>query len=277
MQFVQFFAHTFDDPFRVGAGQSQYQPLDGFALAALRHHTIARNRADLDFGQIADAHRRAVLSRHYHRTQVVQGGDAALAAHQQHFVAFAEPAGAVVAVIGADRLLELCHGHAAGGHSELIGHDLESANDTPQRIDVGDTGHGAQRRSNDPIEQAAPLGQRQSLAFDGEHEHFPQRGRDRRHAAGDAGRQTLRQPAQAFADLLARPIDVGAILEVDCHIDQAVLGDRAQDFCFRDAEHFHFDRHRDSAFDFLRRGAGGLHDDFDLGARHIGESVDRQP
>jgi hypothetical protein len=100
LQFIQFLAHAFDDLLRVGTGQSQHQSLHGFGLAALRHHTIACDGADLDLGQVAETDRYIVLHRHHDRTQVVQAGDASLAAHQQHFVAFAEPARAVVAVVG---------------------------------------------------------------------------------------------------------------------------------------------------------------------------------
>ncbi len=276
LQFSQFLLHAFNNFLRIGTRQPQHQALDGLALAVLRHHSIARDGADLDLGQITDADRGTILHRHHDRTQIVQIRNTALAAHQQHFVAFAEPTGTVVAVVGVNHLPELRHGHAAGGHFELIGHHLEGANNPAQRIHVGHARHSAQRRPDHPVEQAAPFGQRQSLAFDGEHIHFPERGRDGRHAARDAGGQAFAQAAQTFADLLARPIDIGAVLEVDRHVDQAVLGDRTQDLGFRDAEHFHFDRHRDTAFDFLRRHAGGLHDDFDLGARHVGECVNRQ-
>ena len=277
LQFIQFFLHAFDDLSRICARQSEHQTLDGLALAVLRHHTIARDGANLDLGQITDADRGTILHRHHDRTQIVQIRNTSFATHQQHFVAFAEPTGTVVAVVGVNRLPELRHGHAAGGHFELIGHHLERANNTSQRIHVGHARHSAQRWPDNPVEQAASFGQRQTLAFNGEHIHFPERGRDRRHAARDAGGQIFAQAAQTFADLLARPIAVGAVLEVDGDIDQAIFRDRTQDFSFWDTEHFHFDRHRDTAFDFLRRHAGGFHDDFDLGTRHIGECVNRQP
>ena len=154
-------------------------------------------------------------------------------------------------------------------------HDLEGAHLAAQAVDVGDAGDGAQLRADHPVEQGAFLGQRQ-VALDGEHEHFAERRRDRRHAAGGAGRQVALCGGQAFADLLAGPVDIGAVLEIDGDVGQRVFGGRAQQALVRDAEHFLLDRHGEAGFDFLRRHAGRLQDDLDLRRGHIGEGVDRQ-
>jgi hypothetical protein len=47
---------------------------------------------------------------------------------------------------------------------------------------------------------------------------------DRGHAAGDSGWQVAHGGGQALADLLAGPVDVGAILEIDGDIGQGILG-----------------------------------------------------
>ncbi len=92
----------------------------------------------------------------------------------------------------------------------------------------------------------------------------------------NAGRQVAHGRGQAFADLLARPVDVGAILEIDGDVGQRVLRHRAQQALVRDAEHFLLDRHGEARLDFLRRHARRLQDDLDLGGRYIGKGVDGQ-
>ena len=81
---------------------------------------------------------------------------------------------------------------------------------------------------------------------------------------------------QAFADLLARPVDVGAVLEIDGDVGQRVFGSRAQQALVRDAEQFLLDRHGEAGFDFLRRHARRLQDDLDLRRRDVGKGIDRQ-
>ena len=276
-QLIQFLADAFDYLFRVSAGQAQHQPLHGFSAAALRDHAVPGNRADFHLSQIAQPDRRTVLHLDHDRSQIVQAGNAAFAANEQHFVAFAEPARTVVAVVRFDRLFQLRHRHTAHGHPDLIGNDFVRANDPSQSIDVGDTRNRPQRGADDPVEQTPSFRQGQPFAFDDEHIHFPERRRDGCHAARNTGRQAFGEAAQALAHLLARPIDIGAVLEVDGHIDQAVLDHGAQDAGLGDTEHLDLDRHRDPAFDFLRRHAGSFHDDLDLSTRHVGEGVDRQP
>ena len=250
--------------------------MHGFALSALRYHTIAGDSADLDLGQVPQSNRRRVLHGHHDGPQILQAGNTALAANQQHFVAFAQPAGAVVAIVRANGFLQLRDRHAAGCHAHGVGHDFVGPDDTAQSVHIGHAWHGPQRGTDDPVEHAAPFRQRQRLALHGEHIHLSKRGRDRGHATGDAGWQAFVQPPQTLADLLPRPIYVGAILKVDRDIDQAVFGDRTQDLGFRNAQHFHFNRHGNAAFDFFGGHAGRFHDDLDLCTRHVRESVDRQ-
>ena len=154
-------------------------------------------------------------------------------------------------------------------------HDFEGAHLAAQTVDVGNAGNGAQLRADHPVEQGAFLGQRQ-VALNGEHEHFAERRRDRRHAAAGAGRQVALGGGQALADLLARPVDVGAVLEIDGDVGQGVFGSRAQQALVRDAEHFLLDRHGEARFDFLRRHAGRLQDDLDLCGGHVGKGINWQ-
>ncbi len=95
-----------------------------------------------------------------------------------------------------------------------VGYDFKGAHLATQAIHIRDAGNGAQLRPDHPVEQGAFFGQRQ-IALDGEHEHFAERRGDRCHAASHAGWQIAHGGSQAFADLLARPVNIGAILEID--------------------------------------------------------------
>ncbi len=263
------------DALGVGAAQAEHQPLHRFALTISGHRTIAGQGAETDFCDIADAHHLAVPGLQNDGFYVVDRTDRPFGAHQQGFLAIVEAAGAVVAVVGFQHRLQILQRQAAGGQALRLRHDLEGAHLAAQAVDVGDAGDGAQLRADHPVEQGALLGQRQ-VALDGEHEHFAERRGDWRHAAGGAGRQVAHRRGQALADLLAGPVDVGAVLEIDGDVGQRVFRGRAQQALVRDAEHFLLDRHGEAGFDFLRRHAGRLQDDLDLGRRDIGKGVDRQ-
>ena len=202
--------------------------------------------------------------------------DVALGANQQHLVALAEPAGAVVAVVGTDRRLQVIGRKAHRGQLHRVGHHLVTAHQATERVDVGDARHGAQCRPDHPIKQASTFGDGHVFRFHGEHEHLAQRCGDRRHAAADAFRQIDEDAVQPFGHLLTRPVDVGAILKIDGHVDQTVLGHRAQHALVGDAQHLHFDRDRNAGLDLFRGHARRFHDHLDLGAGDVGEGIDRQ-
>ena len=79
---------------------------------------------------------------------------------------------------------------------------------------------------------------------------------------------------QPFGHLLARPIDVGPILEVDGDVGDRILRRRAQDRLLRDPEQLQLDRRDDARLDLLRRHARRLHDDLDLHRGDVGKGVD---
>jgi hypothetical protein len=78
----------------------------------------------------------------------------------------------------------------------------------------------------------------------------------------------------AFVDLLARPVGIGAVFEVEGDVGQGIFGGRAQHLLLGDAQHFLLDGHGDAGFDLFWRHARGLQDELDLGARDVGEGVD---
>jgi hypothetical protein len=147
---------------------------------------------------------------------------------------------------------------------------------TAEGVDVGHARHRPELGPDHPVEQAAPLLQRQLAAFDGEHEHFAQRGRHRRNSPGDIRRQAAPDAVQALRHLLSRPVDIGAVLEIYCDVRERVFRHRAQHGLVRQAQHLHFDGRGDARLDFLRRHARCLGDNLDLGRRNVGEGIDWQ-
>ena len=260
----------------IRAAQSQYQSFDRFVFSILGHDAVTRQAADANLGDIADPDRIVARTGNDDVAHVLQIFDAAFGAYQQRFVAVAQASGAVVAVVGFQRLLQLEHGKPACGECSVIRHDFKAARQTAQRIDVGHAGQGAQRGTYRPVQNRATLFQRDALAFHGEHEHLAQRRSDRRQSAARAAWQVAQGVVQALCDLLARPVDVGAVVEIEGDVRDGVLGDGTQHALVGDAQHFQFDRRDDARLDFFRRHAGRFHDDLYLRGGDIGESIDGQ-
>ena len=268
--------HTVDDLLRIGTCQSQHQPFDRLVLAVFGHHAVARHAAVAHQSDVAESSDVAILVAHDNRAQIVCGLDIALTAYQQHLAAFAETTCAIVAIVRFDRTFDLSRRQAQCRQLHGVGDNLKTAHLAAERVHVGDARHGPKRRANHPVEQASLVFERQGWGLDGEHEHLAERRGDRRHATADAGGKIGRDVGQALGHLLASPVDVGAVLEVDGHIDQTVFRHGSQHALLRDAQHFDFDRSGDAALDFFRRHARRLHDDLHLGAGNIGKGIDRQ-
>ncbi len=275
-EFGEFLAHAVHHFLGVGAAQAQHQAFHCFALAVHGDDAITGQAADAHLRDIADTDRVVAGTGDDDVAHVLQGLDAAFRAHQQRFVAVAEASGAVVAVVRFQRLLQLLHGKSARSEGRVIGHDFEAARQAAERVDVGHAGQGAQGGAYGPVQNGAALFQRDAFAFHGEHEHLAQRGGDRCEAAAGAAGQVAHRVAQPFGDLLARPVDIGAVVEIDGDVGDGIFGDGAQHALVGDAQHLQLDRRDDARFDLFRRHAGRLHDDLHLRGRDIGEGVDGQ-
>ena len=264
---------------RIGTAQSQHQPLHGLALAVLRDAAVACQCAQAHLGHIAHAYGRCcglpILRAHDNGAQIVQAGDAAVAAHQQRLFATEQAPGAVVAVVGGQRVLQLLQRHAPRRQPGHVGCHLESLNQSTQGVHVGHPGDAAQTWSDDEIEQLAPFGQRR-VALDGEHEHLAQRGGDGRQPPADALGQIAHDTGQALTDLLACPVDVGAVGKVQRDVGNGVFGLRAQHRLVRNAQQFLLDGGDDACLNLRGRHARGLEDDLHLGSRDVREGVNGQ-
>ncbi len=155
------------------------------------------------------------------------------------------------------------------GQGERIGPDLECTDISTKRVDVGDAGHSPQSGTDGPVEKL-PLLLEAERPLDREHEDIGQRRGNRRQAARHARRQIRHHSGKALRDLLARPIDICAVGEVDGDIGDRIFGGRTQDRLPGNAQHLHLDRGNYAALNLLRRHAGSLENDLDLRLRYIG-------
>ena len=265
-------AHQF---LRVGAAQAQHQSLHGLALAVLGNAAITRQRAQLHRGHITHAHRFAVALDHRNGAHIVQAADAAIAAHQQGFFATGQAACAVVTVVGAEGVLQLLQRHPARCQRRHIGYHLKRLHHAAQGVHIGHARNAAQARADHGIEQLAPLGQA-GIAIDREHEHFAQRRGDGCQSTRQTCGQVAHHARQAFAHLLAGPVDIGAVGEVERDVGDGVFALRAQHDLVGDAQQFLLDGGHDACLDLGGSHAGGLEDDLDLGGRYVGKRVDWQ-
>ena len=122
----------------------------------------------------------------------------------------------------------------------------------------------------------APWGARR-LAPDLELVDLAEPGGDRAHLGLAVARGDLAlRGAEALADELARPVDVGAVLEDHGHDRQAELRDRADLLDPRQPAHGGLDREGDEALDLLGGEAGAVGQDLDLDVGDVGDGVDRE-
>ena len=146
----------------VGAAQAEHQAFDGLALAALRDGAVARERADAHVGDVADAHRNAVVARrHDDGAHVVQRARCCLrraraALPRLRACARRRRCGCWPRAPAADRASV----EPRARQRARVGHHLEGAHVAAERVDVGDARELRSCRADHPVEQRALLGQR---------------------------------------------------------------------------------------------------------------------
>ena len=84
-------------------------------------------------------------------------------------------------------------------------------------------GHATAHVADDHLQRAVV----RQIALDGEHVHFAERRGNRRQTARGLRRQIFHYVTQPFGHLLARPIEVGTVLEIEGHVGQRIFGDGA--------------------------------------------------
>ena len=153
------------------------------------------------------------------------------------------------------------------------------------RVDLDDARHGAKLRPDDPVLDGPEVGRGVGLAgrllcaglgLDGIHVDLAQAGRDRAHRRLGAGRQLVLGLLDALVDELAGEVDVGAVLEDDRHLAEAIARQRAGVFQPRQAAHRGLERKGDALLDLQRRVARRHGVDLHLHVGDVGHGVDRQ-
>ena len=152
-------------------------------------------------------------------------------------------------------------------------------------VDLGDAGDVAQLRTHDPVVQCAQIGgsplaaiglARTRLGRYRIHEDFAEPGCGRSHLGLDARRQLRLRRLESLIDELAGEIEVGAILEHDRDLAQAIARDRAGVIEPGNPGERGLDRIGDPLLGFERREAFSLGVDLDLDIGDVRNRVDRQ-
>ncbi|MGY4469419.1 hypothetical protein ACVWWK_005128 [Bradyrhizobium sp. LB9.1b] len=228
---------------------------------------IAAARADDDVPDLADI------------------ADLARRANQILLAVALDIAGADIGIVGGERRHDVAKAESVGHQLAGVGEHVELPLEAADGVDLDHAGHVAKLRLDDPVLHGAQIGQRivvtalrlrARLGLDGVHEDFAESGRDRAHRDLDAGRKLVFHLLDAFADKLAGKIDVGAVLEDDRHLAQAVARQRAGVVEFRQAAHRGLDGEGDALLGFQRRMAGRAGVDLDLDVGDVGYGVDRK-
>ena len=111
-----------------------------------------------------------------------------LSLHLRSLMIF-QAAGTVVAVVAGQCRLQGVDTQPGCRQRGAVRYHFQGAYTAAECVDIGHPGHGAQGRADHPVQHLAAFGQRVAFAFDGEHVHVRQRGRDRRQAAIQPRRQ----------------------------------------------------------------------------------------
>ena len=145
---------------------------------------------------------------------------------------------------------------------------------TAERIHVRHAFHRQESRSDHSIKNRATLHRRVAFALHEKHKNIAQRHRDRGEATFHAFRQSGEHRADPFAHLLACPVNISPVVEIDRHHRQRKLGDGAQHGLVRNPAHLRFDRIRHALLNLLRRHARRFDNHLDLRAGNIRKRVD---
>ena len=131
-QLIKLFLHALYHLLGIRTREAQHQPLHRFVTTALRHHAIAGHGADFHLGQATQPNRHCIFDGHHDGAQIIKAGDAAFGTDQQHFLAFPQPSGAIVTVVGPHRFFELCHRDTRRRHAHGLRNDFKGAHHAAQ-------------------------------------------------------------------------------------------------------------------------------------------------
>ena len=237
------------------------------------------------FGHVAHAQRHALARGHHDVGDVGQAQHPPGRADQRLLTAALDVAGADAGVVALERDHHVVEREAVRHELGGVGRDLEILRVAADGVDLGDAGHGAQLRLDDPVLDFAQVGRRvgravgllgAGLGAHRPHVDLAQAGGNGPQGRGDARRQALGGLLHALVDELAREVDVGAFLEDHRHLRQAVARDRARLLQPRQPGHRRLHRVGDALLDLERRVAGRGGVDLHLHVGDVGHRVDGQ-
>ena len=233
----------------------------------------ARRVADLDRADVLHADGHAIIGADNNVTDVFGVAHQAEAAHVIELAALRVESAAGVGVVGGERVDDLRNGEviavkARGIEQHLILHDRAAEAGV-----VGDAVHGAVGAFDHPVLEGLQLLRSAVRALYNVAIDKAAGTEERRHGwRNTGGKVRLRH---ALEDDLAREVVVGALVEGEDDVREAVERNRAHVGDARDAVQFELERERDQALDLFGGVAGPLRDEFDLRRREIGIGVDR--
>ena len=143
------------------------------------------------------------------------------------------------------------HGQTVLTHFEGIDHDVDLLDLPTPNVDVGQAGHGLQRRPHHPVHQGTSLSQGELGIVEAKIQDFAQAAADGRQFHLGALRHLLDGRLQALVDQLAGEVDVGVVLKDQRDLGKPELRDRAGLGYFGQARKGQFQRKGDPPFDLF--------------------------
>ena len=259
---------------RILPAPHEHDALDRLGIPVARHDAATGHGADGHARHVADADRRPAPGRDHDVLDVLAAGQRAESAHDVLFVAVLDVVPPRVRVRAAERVEHLPERQAA--RLQLLrGHlDLVLLDEAAERHHVGNPRHLLQVPLHHPILDLPQLHRRVALA-------------DQRVAVDLAGRRGERPERrldpvrrvdlrQALVHLLAREVEVGAIVEGEHDERESEDGEGVHAGESGQPVHLVLDGQRHLALHLLRGVSREEGDHLDLGIRQLREGLDRQ-
>ena len=254
--------------------------------AVHRRRTGPQLRAFAHLGHIAHADRHALAPVQHDVADALQVGDLPRCAHEELLAIALDVTRADVLVVGGDRRDHVVQGEAQRDQSCRVRRDVDLAREAADGVDLGHARHVAQLRTHDPVLQRAQVGggercavrlARLRVGFHRVHEDLAHAGGDGAHLRFQSRGQLRLDLLQALGHLLAREVQVGAVLEHHGHLRQPVARDRARVVQSRQSRQGRLDRERHPLFGLQWRVPVHLRVDLHLHVGDVGRDVDGQP
>ena len=237
-------------------------------------------------GHRAQVHRRPLVRADDDASDILDVFHLPRGSDQVLFAAALDVARADVGVVASQRVENVPERQPVGDQLVRIGRHMKLLRVAADAVDIGHAGHGLQLRPDDPVLDRPQVHRRiglslrrlrARLALDGPEEDLAKPRGDRSHGRLDARRQAALDLLDALGNELSREIDIGAVLEDDRHLRQAIARNGPGLFQPRQAGHNRLDQVGDALLGLERRVPGRFGVDLDLHVGDVRHRIDRQP